>query len=333
MTNRPTTGSLSSVKSLDLPTIAGCFSDDAEAYKVLESVRWPDGPVCPHCGVVDDAVYLEPKNGGRKTNKGKVSLRRVWKCRSCKRQFSVTVGTIFERSHIPLHKWLMAVYLMCSGKNGVSAHELHRDLKVTYKTAWFMCHRIREAMKRDPMPGLLHGVVVADETRIGGKPGNRHKDKRYDEEYAKAHKVTVLSLVSHEFDEVRSQVIRDVTAKTLRSAIQKEVALPATDLHTDEHKPYTRLGWQARSHGRVNHSMSEYVKDGVSTNRAESYFSQLKRSLDGTFHHVSHEHLHRYLAEFDYRYATRKVPDGERAARTLRQAAGRRLTYRDPTKR
>lgn len=321
------------MKSIDLPTIAKCFSDDAEAYKALEAIRWPNGPICPHCGTVNEAVYLEPKNGGRKTNKGKVSPRRVWKCKAqgCKKQFTVTVKTIFERSHIPLHKWLMAVYLICSGKNGVSAHELHRDLKITYKSAWFMCHRIREAMKRDPMPGLLTGTVIADETWIGGKPSNRHRKQRYDEGYAEAHRSTVFSLVSRDFDEVRSQVVADVKRETLRAAINEHVALAETDLHTDHHQPYTAIGWQARSHGRVNHSMSEYVRDGVTTNHAESYFAQLKRSLDGTYHHVSREHLPRYLAEFDYRWSTRKMPDGERAVRTIQQATGRRLTYREPT--
>jgi transposase-like protein len=318
------------VESIDLPTIAACFSDEADAYKTLEGIRWPDGPICPHCGVIDEATYLEPKNGGRKTNQGKVSPRRVWKCRACKKQFSVTVGTIFERSHIKIHKWLMAVYLMSASKNGVSAHELHRTLKVTYKTAWFMCHRIREAMKREPLAAKFTGTVVADETWIGGKPSNRHRKQRYEDGYNEAHKSVVFSLVHQETGEVRSQVIPNVQAKTLRSAIEAHVDLPETHLHTDNHHPYIPTGWHAASHGRVNHSMHEYVRDGISTNPAEGYFSQLKRSLDGTYHHVSQEHLGRYLAEFDYRYSTRKMGDGQRTVKTIQQATGRRLTYRDP---
>jgi transposase-like protein len=322
------------VETIDFTTIAKCFADDAEAYKALEAIRWPNGPICPHCGVIDDAIYLEPKNGGRKTNKGKISLRRVWKCKSCKKQFSVTVGTIFERSHIPIHKWLMAVYLMSANKNGVSAHELHRELKVTYKTAWFMCHRIREAMKREPLASRFQGTVIADETFIGPNPKNFKNDKRYSQDWRtqRDHKVAVLSLVHPETGEVRSQVVPDVTGKTLRSALESEVDLANTDLQTDHHQPYIPIGWKARSHERVNHSMSEYVRDGVTTNHAEGFFSQLKRSLDGTFHHVSREHLARYLAEFDYRYSTRKMSDGARAVQTIQQATGRRLTYRDPTK-
>jgi transposase-like protein len=319
------------MESIDLTTIAKCFSDDGEAYKALEAIRWPNGPICPHCGTIGEAVYLEPKNGGRKTNKGKVSLRRVWKCKACKKQFSVTVGTIFERSHIPIHKWLMAIYLMSSAKNGISAHELHRTLGITYKTAWFMCHRVREAVKREPMASRFTGTVVADETWIGGKPSNRHKKQRYEEGYNEAHKATVLSLVHTESGEVRSRVVPDVRRDTLRAAIEAQVDLANADLQTDHHQPYIPIGWQARSHGRVNHAMSEYVRDGVSTNPAESYFAQLKRSLDGTFHHVSHEHLPRYLAEFDHRWTTRRVSDGRRAVRTIQQSAGRRLTYRDPT--
>ena len=333
LTNRATSPSVSSVKSIDFASIAKSFADDGEAYKALEAIRWPNGPICPHCGVIDDAVYLEPKNGGRKTNRGKVSLRRVWKCKACKKQFSVTVGTIFERSHIPIHKWLMAVYLMSANKNGISAHELHRELKITYKTAWFMCHRIREAMKREPLASRFSGTVIADETWIGGTPRNRHRQQRYTEGYAEAHKATVLSLVHPESGEVRSQVIPNVRGNTLRAAIEAQVDLPATDLQTDHHQPYIPIGWKAASHGRVNHAMSEYVgPGGETTNHAEGYFSQLKRSVDGTFHHVSHEHLPRYLAEFDYRYSTRKMPDGERAVRTIQQATGRRLTYRQPRK-
>jgi transposase-like protein len=307
---------------IDLTTLASYFSDEEEAYKLLERIRWPDGPVCPHCGTIDSAYYLEPRDGPRKTRTGKQTFRRVWKCADCRQQFSVTVGTIFEDSKIPLAKWLMAIHLMCAGKNGVAALELKRTLGISYKSAWFMCHRIRKAMEREPLAGMLSGVVEADETYIGGtrkgtpagRPGRQ------------SHKTAVVSLVERG-GEVRSQVVEDVSALTLHDVIIENVD-PSSTLMTDSFQAYNRVGRKMAKHETVDHGKKEYVRGDVHVQTAEGYFSQLKRSLDGTHHHVSRQHLHRYVGEFDFRYNTRKMEDGERTELAIRKAAGKRLTYR-----
>jgi transposase-like protein len=236
--------------TINLSTIAKHFSDEAAAYTLIEAIRWPDGPVCPRCGTVDHAYMLEPRKGERTTRKGTVSHRRIWKCGACRKQFSVLVGTIFEDSKVPLSKWLLTIHLLCAGKNGVSAHELHRQLGVTYKTAWFMAHRIRYAMERPAMGGKLAGIIEGDETYFGGKAKNMHRAE------------------------------------------------------------------------------SEYIRGDAHANTVEGYFSQLKRSIDGTYHHVSHRHLDRHLADLDSCYNSRKQKDGERTVRAIRQTTGRRLMYR-----
>jgi hypothetical protein len=257
----------------------------------------------------------------------------VWKCAEggCRKQFSVLTNTIMHRTKISVRAWVFTMYEMCASKNGVSAREIQRKYEVTAEAAWFMCHRIREAMKREPLAGLLSGTVIADETWIGGKPHNRHRKQRYADGYAADHKTPVLSLVDKENGEVRSQVVPNVRGKTLRAAIEREADLPATVLHTDNAQTYIPIGWKAAGHESVNHVMSEYVRGDVTTNHAEGYFSQLKRSIDGTHHAVSREHLHRYLAQFDYLYSTRKLSDTQRVARLMGQTGGRRLTYRPLT--
>ncbi len=301
--------------------IAKYFSDEAEAYKLVERLRWPNGPVCPHCGVIDHAYYLEPKEGPRKTRTGNTSDRRVWKCGACRKQFSVLVGTIFEDSRIPLSKWLLAIHEMCADKNGVSALELSRKLGITYKSAWFMAHRIREAMKRPPLLGKLQGTIEVDETYVGG----RAKGKRG---RGAANKTPVVSLVERD-GEVRSQVMEQVTSANIGKVMQEHIE-PTATVMTDQFQAYKTPGKQFASHEVVDHSKDEYVKGKAHTNTAEGYFSQLKRSIDGTHHHVSEKHLNRYLAEFDYRYSTRKVKDGERTEEAIRRVAGKRLTYRSP---
>ncbi|MEX2254597.1 MAG: IS1595 family transposase [Acidimicrobiia bacterium] len=316
-------------ESLSIPNLADRIPDEAAAYKFFEDMRWGDRPVCPHCGTARAPYYLKPRNGGRKTNKGKVSQRRVWKCSDCRRQFSVLTGTIMHGTKIPVRTWAFVMFEMCSSKNGVSAREIERKYEVTAEAAWFMTHRIREAMRREPVAGLLRGTVIADETWIGGKPRNRHAHVRYSRNnYLKDDKTAVLALVDRGTGEVRSQVVRDVKRDTLKAAIEAEVDLPATVLHTDEAMAYKRIGWKAAGHESVNHRMSEYVRGDVTTNHAEGYFSQLKRSLDGTYHAVSRGHLHRYLAEFDFRYSTRDLTDSQRMARLMGQTRGRRLSYR-----
>jgi transposase-like protein len=323
---------------LNLATLPKYLSNEASAWELLERLRWPQGQiVCPHCGVIDPQHYfIAARSGERTTRTGQTTYRRLWKCRDkdCRRQFSVLVGTIFESSKIPVSKWLLAMWLMGAGKNGVSALELQRHLGIAYQSAWFMAHRLREAMRREPLAALITGkVVVADETWIGGAPKNMHAHKRPMRGKGFSDQTPVLSLISMGLDEseVRSRVVPNVRGATLRAAIEEQVDLPNTTLFTDSSKAYTELTPKVARHVSVNHSKGEYVKRGAGTNAAESYFSQLKRSLDGTFHHVSKEHLPRYLAEFDFRYNTRKMTDSERVQSLVDKTVGKRLTYRPLT--
>ena len=305
--------------AINLSTIAKHFSDEAEAYKLIESIRWPNGPICPHCGTVGHAYLLEPRAGARTTRKGTVSHRRLWKCGACRKQFSVLVGTIFEDSKVPLSKWLLTIHLLCSGKNGVSAHELHRTLGVAYRTAWFMAHRIRYAMERPALGDKLAGIIEADETYIGG----RAKGKRG---RGALNKTPVVTLVERG-GEARSKAMHKVTAENVGDMLQEHVEAHAR-LMTDSAPVYTGPGATFASHETVNHPEGEYVRGDAHSNTVEGFFSQLKRSIDGTYHHVSERHLDRYLAEFDYRYSNRHIKDGERTTQTIAQTTGRRLTYR-----
>ena len=272
-------------------------------------------PVCPHCESVNRAYFLQPKNGHRTTSIGKVSYRRLWKCADCRKPFSVLVVMIIERSQVPLSKLLLALFMRASSKNGVAAYEVHRTLGVTNKTAWFMMHRIREAMKRGGLVGSLQGVVVADETFIGGDEHNKHAKDRKGVGGGPHHKVAVLTLIEKHSGEARSRVVPDVTGATLHKAIEEQVGAAGSLLYSDEHAAYGPVGKRFLRHETVAHSTGEYVgRRGTTTNDAEGFFSQLKRSLDGTHHHVSREHLPRYLAELDFRYSTRKISDTARMA-------------------
>ena len=292
------------------------FQDVDKARERLEMLRWPNGPVCPHCGT--------EKGWPIKTRKG------VYKCGTyqCRKQFTVTVGTVFERSKVPLNKWLMAVYLMCSSKKGISSHQLHRTLGVTQKTAWFMSHRIREAMK-DYAGGLLgsNGAPVeADETFIGAKRP-KHKPKKA---RGYAHKLKVMSLVERG-GRVRSFHVPDVKARTLKPILREHVDRNAR-IMTDEAGQYRSLSKEFPGHERVNHGKGEYVRGDVYTNTLESYFGVMKRGLTGIYQHVSTQHLQRYCAEFDHRFTYRKAngySDLERTNMALIGIAGKRLMYRD----
>jgi transposase-like protein len=293
------------------------FNDPIVAATYLESIRWPDGPVCPHCGVQDPKHYLL-----------KSETRKLWKCRACRKQFTVTVGTIFEGSHIPLQKWLLAFYLLCSSKKGMSAHQLHRMLGVTYKSAWFMAHRIRYAMEQPPFARPLEGVVEADETYVGGKERNRKRQDKQKKTGRGTNKTPVVALVERG-GEVRSFRMANVTGLELKGAIRRNVSRDAR-IMTDSFKSYRGLGKEFASHEYVSHSDGEYVRGDVHTNTAENYFSILKRGIDGTYHHISEAHLPRYLAEFDFRYNNRiglGVDDAERTRRALAGVVGKRLTY------
>lgn len=291
------------------------FHNEEAAIAKLESIVWPDGPYCPRCGSFDRITKVK---GGRKG---------LWRCGPCKRQFTVTVGTVFERSHIKLHLWFQAAHLMASSKKGISAHQLHRTLRVTYKTAWFMEHRLREAM-RDGALGPLGGqnkVVEADESFVGGKAKNRA--------YAPPPKKSIVFALVEREGKVESQHVADVTAATLGEAIEK-IADRQSHLMTDEAPTYKGIGRDFAGHSAVNHSANEYVRLGgfVHTNTIENYFSILKRGVIGTYHHVSEAHLPRYLAEFDFRYNNRAklgVDDETRAEVALRGIVGKRLMYRD----
>jgi transposase-like protein len=288
------------------------FRDEAAAREWLESHLWPDGPVCPHCGSVGENTAIATREGW-------------YQCNACRKQFSVTVGTLFERSHIPLNKWLMAAYLLCASKKGISTHQMHRMIGVSYKSTWFMMHRLREAARTGTLPPALGGankVVEADETYVGGKAKNR-----------KGHvppKEAVVALVERG-GKVRSRHVADVTGKTLRDTIVTQIDR-ASYLMTDEAPAYKTIGDEFEGHGTVNHSAEEYVRAYFwHTNTVEGYFSILKRGITGTYHHVSAAHLHRYLSEFDFRYNERSalgVDDKARAEKLLSGIVGKRLTYR-----
>lgn len=300
------------------------FHDDNEARKYLEAARWPNGPVCPHCGSMGDHSAIEGKGGA----KGKKARPGLYMCQDCRSQFTVTVGTVFERSKIPLSKWLLAAYLLCSSKKGISAHQLHRTLGVTYKTAWFLAHRIRHAMS-DQGTGLLGsggGTVEADETYIGRKPGRKMKR-------GPGHKEMVFALVERG-GKVRSKHITGKEFAGIKRALRNHVS-PDAVLMTDEARMYVNLGKRYAAHETVNHSHKEYARDGetgrVSTNTIEGVFSVFKRGMTGTYQHCSSDHLHRYLAEFDFRYNARSalgVEDMDRARAALAGIGGKRLTYK-----
>lgn len=290
------------------------FQDADKAREYLEVLRWPNVPVCPHCGVVGEHYAL----------KGKAHRPGLWKCKDCRKQFSVTVGTVFERSKIPLNKWLMAVHLMCASKKAISSHQIHRMLGVTYKSAWFMTHRIREAMKPNGggLMGTGGGVVEADETYWGNNDKKPKKARGYQ------HKMKVVSLVERG-GEKRSVVVNAVNAKTLRIVLDENVCKSA-HLMTDEHSAYTLLGRTYASHGVTSHGVGEYVRGEVHSNTVESSFSLLKRGLIGTFHHVGEQHLQRYVTEFDFRWNNRNICDKDRSKLLLSRISGRRLAYRRP---
>jgi transposase-like protein len=314
--------------------LADRLRTEADAYEFLEELRWGDKPICPHCGTDGRPYFLTPKNGeSRKTRTGSESQRRVWKCSNpeCRRQFSVLTGTVFHGTKIPVRTWVFVIFDMCASKNGLSAREVERKYDLTPKSAWHMLHRLREAMKTDPLAGLLSGRVVADETRYGGTPKNRHGHRYHQGGQGISDKAVVMALVSRETGEVRSQVIPTVSGENLRRVLDRHLDRSTTHLHTDEARHYRNINEGFASHSTVNHSIGEYVRDDVSTNQAETFFSQLKRSLDGTHHHVSKEHLHRYLTEFDWRFSTREQSDTQRMAQLVRSVGGRRLAYRPPT--
>lgn len=315
------------MEKLTMVGLAEKVPDEAAAYEFMERLRWKRGVRCPHCSG-EDCRYLNPENGkSRRTRTGATSARRVWQCRGCRKQFSVLTGTVMHGTKIPVRTWLFVMFEMSANKNGIAAREVERRYGLCPKSAWFMLHRLRETMANDgPFVAMGGPVMVADETWIGGNPRFRHR--KHVGKQGQTDKTPVLSLIDKASGEVRSRVVPDVTGSTLRQVLAGEVELGATVLHTDMGGGYVTFGWELKGHERVNHSEGEYVRGTVSTNLAEGFFSQLKRSLDGTHHHVSREHLGRYLGEFDFRYSTRGLSDTERMEQMVAQTDGVRLSYR-----
>lgn len=287
---------------------------EEQAREYIEHIRWPEEPICPHCGC-SDRIY--PLNG-------KATRAGLYKCGDCREQFTVTVGTVMEDSHLSMKQWIIAFHLMCSSKKGVSALQLQRELGIgSYKSAWHLAHRIRAAMKEEPLRSSLEGIVEVDETYVGGKrkPGSRRGRG--------TKKTPVMVLVSRN-GKAHSRRVERVSAKELKGAIH-EVVHSNSQIITDEWRAYAGIGKEfVGGHETVNHGDGEYARGDVHVNAAESYFALLKRGVHGIFHHVSKKHLPRYLCEFDFRWNARKVTDGERTEGAIKGAGGKRLLYSDP---
>ncbi len=298
------------------------FHDETKAREWLEARIWPNGPACPHCGNADQARV--------KALAGKSHRAGLYQCNECREQFTVTVGTVFERSKIQLTKWLAALFLLVSSKKGMSTHQMHRMLGISYKSTWFMTHRLREAMRSGDLApmgggGGQFGIVEADETFIGREPG-KPKRRGY------AHKMKVLGLVDRETGQARTMVVDDLKADTLVPILEENIAKEASVM-TDEAVQYVHLDKTFIEHQTVAHGQDEYVRGIVHTNTIEGYFLIFKRGMKGVYQHCGKQHLHRYLAEFDFRYNNRTAlgcGDMERASRLARGIVGKRLTYRRP---
>lgn len=308
---------------LTLMTVMQRFSTEEAARDYFEHLRWPNGPVCPHCGNAEAGrVYKVTANPSKKIRAG------LYKCAECEQGFTVTVGTVMEDTHLPLNKWLIAFYMMCASKTQVSALQLQRQLEIgSYRTAWFLCHRIRYALKDADPRNLLKGTVEADETYVGGKVRGKGRG------YVK-NKTAVVSLVERGGD-VRSHVVEHVTGDGITKLLRANVDVSA-NLNTDQSPVYTAVGKEFATHDVVNHSVEEYSRDDketgrkATTNTAEGFFGNSKRSIDGTHHHISKRHAYLYFSELDYKYNTRKTTDGARTVSGIKRMEGKRLMLRRP---
>lgn len=308
-------------KPLAWSKLGSHFANEDKAREYMEYLRWGNaGPACPHCGGANPYTLTPKAGSSRPGRKG------LYKCSitQCRKQFTVTVGTVFEASHIPLNKWLQAIYLIGASKKGISAHQLHRMLGVTYRSAWFMAHRLRYAMHEEPLAQLA-GVVEVDETYIGGSRKNGKGRKPAGD----GRKTAVAALVERN-GRVKAMPMEEVTGHTMESAILRYVA-PGSSLMTDDTPIYggkARIGGLPRE--TINHSLGKYVDGAIHTNTAEGFFSLLKRGIVGTFHHISKGHTARYVDEFAFRYNARKLADKERPGLIVAAAEGKRLTYKQP---
>lgn len=297
------------------------FQDATKARAWLEALLWADGRICGYCGIEDESTPIASRPG-------------TYQCNACRKQFTVTVGTVFERSHIPLNKWLMAAFLLCASKKGMNAHQVHRMLGITYKSAWFMCHRLREAMAPlgSKFPGPLGGegkTLEAGTTYIGGKEKNKHVSKRDPKKIGGQGKQIVHTLVERG-GAARSSHIGNVSGKTLRPIAFGQVDRKSSPV-TDEASEHRQMSKEFARHGVVNNGADEYVRGDNYSNTIEGFFSILKHGIVGTYHHVSEVHLKRCLTEFDFRYSERSalgVDDSARATKTLKGIVGKRLIYR-----
>lgn len=315
----------SDIDDLTLFDIFQKYSDEDKAREFVENLRWPDGPVCPHCE--STKVYrLTPKATSIKPGR-----KGLLKCGSCRKQFTVMVNTIFSDSHIPLSKWVIAIHLLCASKKGISAHQIYRMLSLkSYKSAWFMMHRIRYAMTQEPLCNKLNGTVECDETYIGGKAKNMHKSERERKIKGRGavNKAPVMTLVERD-GRVRSQHVERVTEENLTRVLREHVDSSASVM-TDEFTSYNNIAQYFASHESVNHKSGEYARDKAHINTAESVHALLKRGVHGVYHHWSVKHLSRYLTEFDFRFNLRKAKDGTRTGEVIKAVVGKRLMYKEP---
>lgn len=303
----------------NFPEAIRYFADEQRCRDFVADLRWPDGVECPREGCGAKRVQF-------------IATRGIWRCKECKRQFSVKVGTIFENSPIGLDKWLAALWVITAHKKGISSYQLSRDIDVTQRTAWFMLHRIRLAMRTESFSKPLAGEVEADETFIGGKETNKHIEKRAIKKHPSKRgggtegKAIVMGLLERETGQFRAAIVPSTRKGHLQGQVRQHVA-PGSNLYTDAHASYRTLSGEYK-HEVVDHA-AEYVRGRVHVNGVENFWSLLKRGLSGIYHSVEVEHLDRYLDEFTYRFNTRKVTDAERFAASVSRVSGKRLTYKE----
>ena len=298
------------------------FRDEDKAREHFEACRWPNGPICPHCGTVNEATLVQ----------GKSHRPGMYQCNACREPFTVKVGTVMEASHVPYTKWALGFHLMAASKKGVSAHQLHRMLGISYKTAWFLEHRIREAMRDVALPPLggNNKILESDETFVGGKP---RKNTGLDGRKTKKYRKTAVQILVERDGRARAITLPDPMDGAIKRNIAANVA-KGTHIHSDQHKAYQSIEYDLPKlelqHSSVDHGRGEYARDRVHSNTAESWNALLKRSIYGTFHHISREHLSRYCDEISFRWDRRGIDDTARAAQAIKGAGGKRLTYRQP---